>query len=457
MSMDGLFSQLNDSILRDPLNKQYDFGVEGEPHSAMDNVDPRMKNVANGLLGGLGAMGVGGPQGPQPLRTSQEKVAKRKADHRDVLAKQAASLGLHDLAKGIVTGDIDNKDALAAIQAHKDAEAEKDATTLENERKKAAEALLADAKVKEAEDLYRRETEAEAQKHKNDIELEKLKHKQQLAEDAAERDAELAAEEAKTAEEAAAVGEGVYSRASRQFDIGSGSPFDKDYPVTPMPAGTGEGKAYHNKEINDAAKESEAAALNAQELASLATAFGNVDDSKYSKGWAGQAETMFAKITGDMDGNQLLKLNARALLVRQAIGSLPAGPASDKDIALVMNTVLDANTSAKDMASYFRGMAKAALIAKARAAHAAEVTRIQGNRGGAQARWEAYSKKRFPGVFGTKEEREAATIGKAFAVKEGIALSPRDEIDIKGVGVDDSTGEKFLEYNRADFLLGEEG
>jgi len=434
MSTSSLFAQLNQAINANPLNKDYNFGVEGQPASAMDTVNPMLRGVAQ-----AGVSAFGGDMAP--VQTSQEKVAARKADHREVLAKQAASLGLHDLAKSIVTGDVDNKEALDAMQKHKDAKAEKAAVELENKRTKEAARLLAVAKVKATE-----------QEHKNAKEMEGIEHAHQMAQDAAERAAEAEHDE----QEAAKTNAGVYTKQSKKMGIGDGSQLDIDFPVKPLAGGLEKGKSFNMVPVNETQAASEKAGQEALELIRLAEAFDKVDPSTYKQGWRGEVQTQFAKITGDMDKDQLTKLQGRALLVKRAIGSLPAGPASDKDIALVMNTVLGANTSPKDVARYFRGMAKLALIQKEQAAHLAEVTRIQGHKGGAEARWEEYRKMRFPGIFGTEEQREAANVAKDWAETTGSKLSPRDAIEAVGLGVDPE-GNGVIQFNRADFMLNKGG
>ena len=127
MSTSSLFAQLNQSINANPLNKEYNFGVEGQPASAMDTVNPMLRNAVQGGVSAFGG-------NMAPVQTSQEKAAEKQALHRKELSRQASALGLHDLAKSIATGDIDNKSALGAIQKHKDAEAEKAASQLAHDR-----------------------------------------------------------------------------------------------------------------------------------------------------------------------------------------------------------------------------------------------------------------------------------------------------------------------------------
>ena len=56
----------------------------------------------------------------------------------------------------------------------------------------------------------------------------------------------------------------------------------------------------------------------------------------------------------------LLRTEAQALRIGTAVANLPPGPASDKDVALVLSGTLDANADPETLAAYARGIAKLA-------------------------------------------------------------------------------------------------
>ena len=67
----------------------------------------------------------------------------------------------------------------------------------------------------------------------------------------------------------------------------------------------------------------------------------------------------FAKeVSGQQDVISALRTEASRLTTGAAVAALPKGPASDKDIALVLRGVPPANAGAEYFASYARGVAK---------------------------------------------------------------------------------------------------
>jgi hypothetical protein len=79
-------------------------------------------------------------------------------------------------------------------------------------------------------------------------------------------------------------------------------------------------------------------------------------------------EEGYKAITGRQDKLTSLYLAADRLRVGRGVKNLPVGPASDKDVALVMQGELPANASPEEIVRYARGVAKLARIARQDAA-----------------------------------------------------------------------------------------
>ena len=79
-----------------------------------------------------------------------------------------------------------------------------------------------------------------------------------------------------------------------------------------------------------------------------------------SSGFRAQVEESIKGFLGEQDLVTLLRTEAQALRIGTAVANLPPGPASDKDVALVLSGTLDANASPETLAEYARGLAKLA-------------------------------------------------------------------------------------------------
>jgi hypothetical protein len=75
-------------------------------------------------------------------------------------------------------------------------------------------------------------------------------------------------------------------------------------------------------------------------------------------------EEFIKSILGTEDEVTLLRKAADRLRVSRGVANLPTGPASDKDVALVMEGELSATANPKTVASYVRGIAKLAKAEK---------------------------------------------------------------------------------------------
>lgn len=106
---------------------------------------------------------------------------------------------------------------------------------------------------------------------------------------------------------------------------------------------------------NDLTKEAnklQAQALKAEELAAGLEQYNPVG------GVQGSLIEYTKKISGQQDAISALRTEAERLTMGAAVAALPKGPASDKDIALVLRGVPPANAKAEYLASYARGVAK---------------------------------------------------------------------------------------------------
>lgn len=73
-----------------------------------------------------------------------------------------------------------------------------------------------------------------------------------------------------------------------------------------------------------------------------------------------QGEEFIKSILGSEDEVTLLRKSADRLRVSRAVANLPVGPASDKDVALVLGGELSSTADPKTVAQYVRGVAKLA-------------------------------------------------------------------------------------------------
>ena len=76
-------------------------------------------------------------------------------------------------------------------------------------------------------------------------------------------------------------------------------------------------------------------------------------------GTAGELKEFIKGVTGGEDIETLIRREAQQVVNAQAVQNLPVGPASDKDVALVLKGELPAGANAETLASYMRGIAKA--------------------------------------------------------------------------------------------------
>jgi len=75
-------------------------------------------------------------------------------------------------------------------------------------------------------------------------------------------------------------------------------------------------------------------------------------------GVAGSLTEYIKEISGEQDAVSALRTEASRLTTAEAVANLPKGPASDRDIALVLKGVPPANAKADYLAQYARGVAK---------------------------------------------------------------------------------------------------
>jgi hypothetical protein len=75
-------------------------------------------------------------------------------------------------------------------------------------------------------------------------------------------------------------------------------------------------------------------------------------------GVAGSLTEYIKEVSGEQDAISALRTEASRLTTSEAVANLPKGPASDRDIALVLKGVPPANANAQYLAQYARGIAK---------------------------------------------------------------------------------------------------
>lgn len=101
------------------------------------------------------------------------------------------------------------------------------------------------------------------------------------------------------------------------------------------------------------------AATAAREATRVANEFEKVAN-QISSGALATVEEQFKALAGLQDETTLLRLSANRLRLGRAIENLPQGPATDKDVALVLAGELPDNAAPETVVSYARGLAKLA-------------------------------------------------------------------------------------------------
>jgi len=112
-------------------------------------------------------------------------------------------------------------------------------------------------------------------------------------------------------------------------------------------------------QLREANKEYKSASSRAGSANRLATNLEQLTKNIPS-GFRSQVEESIKGFLGKQDLVTLLRTEAQALRIGTAVANLPPGPASDKDVALVLSGTLDANADPKTLAEYARGIAKLA-------------------------------------------------------------------------------------------------
>ena len=112
-------------------------------------------------------------------------------------------------------------------------------------------------------------------------------------------------------------------------------------------------------QLREANKEYKSASSRAGSANSLATKLEQLT-KPISSGFRTKVEESIKGFLGEQDLVTLLRTEAQALRIGTAVANLPPGPASDKDVALVLSGTLDANADPKTLAEYARGIAKLA-------------------------------------------------------------------------------------------------
>jgi len=105
-------------------------------------------------------------------------------------------------------------------------------------------------------------------------------------------------------------------------------------------------------DLTTEANKLQAQALKAEELAAGLEQYNPVG------GLQGSLIEYTKEISGQQDAISALRTEANRLTMGAAVAALPKGPASDKDIALVLKGVPPANANAEYLAQYARGVAK---------------------------------------------------------------------------------------------------
>jgi hypothetical protein len=112
--------------------------------------------------------------------------------------------------------------------------------------------------------------------------------------------------------------------------------------------------------IREVEQEAEAQFRLYQKSTRLADEFSNIEGTE---GSAGKVMSKWRSITGQQDKRDLLKAEFTGVINAAALGGLPPGAASDKDIQMVLQGFPDETYPPEAIASYMRGMAKMSALA----------------------------------------------------------------------------------------------
>lgn len=145
---------------------------------------------------------------------------------------------------------------------------------------------------------------------------------------------------------------------SRLINLGDGETI-AEYAVPKDPAGQSATALKINQALIKEAQDFEKRASSADSILSkLEKLEGDVRGGVFNT-----LEEGFKQITGTQDDVSMLRMEQRRLITSSAVANLPRGPASDKDVALVLSGELDFNAGPEAIAAYARGIKKIAQFA----------------------------------------------------------------------------------------------
>lgn len=97
------------------------------------------------------------------------------------------------------------------------------------------------------------------------------------------------------------------------------------------------------------------------QLDSLITQFQD-RNAEISGGLVGSGKEFIKEIVGAQDEVSELRIKLKGVITRASVGNLPPGPATDKDIQLVLSGEIPANANAATVISYLNGLKKLANV-----------------------------------------------------------------------------------------------
>ena len=113
-----------------------------------------------------------------------------------------------------------------------------------------------------------------------------------------------------------------------------------------------------NKLINDSVVQSVTLSSAGDSANALAKRFEDFALQQKSAGVIAKVSEWLKSQAGGQDALTLLKKEYLKIRMTEALKLLPPGPATDRDVTLVLETTLDENASPETLARYARGMAK---------------------------------------------------------------------------------------------------
>ncbi len=124
-----------------------------------------------------------------------------------------------------------------------------------------------------------------------------------------------------------------------------------------LPLGTTVPLAVNVKELTETQKSIPTLNQEIGQLNSLIDQY-TVEAESLTSGLLSSGQELFKRVLGSQDRISELRIKLKGVITRASVGNLPPGPATDKDIQLVLSGEIPANANAATVISYLNGLKK---------------------------------------------------------------------------------------------------